>query len=349
MYNKFVTLNNIKYIDKVVIKIKQIEKFSTHKVLAEEFKKYGIETKLMGRFLVADIDGEAVYFRETRPSTDSLIGSRFAKNKQMTKKLLKEKNISVAIGKVFDRNQQKEALAYAQQLPSAVIKPLDGNKGTGVTTGITTEKEFLTAWDKCKKLSSGKILVEEQFLDGEEYRYLVIGGKFTAAHIRIPPTVVGNGVDTIEELVEKKNNEKSTNPYFAYKLIKLDKQRIASLEKRGHSLDDVLEKDKVLVIDSKGGLSTGGDSVDMTDKIHHSFKEIAEKAARALPGIDVVGVDILAKDHLKPATKDNYIILEVNTQPGIGGHIHPSYGESRNVAKDIVEYVIKKIRLMKEL
>jgi len=258
--------------------------------------------------------------------------------------LLQKNGLSIARGKVFSSEEKEDALEYIKHFNEVVVKPLRGSMGRGVTTGITTEKEFLLAWETALKISKEKILIEEQFLDGIEFRYLVIGGQYSASHIRIPPRIIGNGIDTIADLVQLKNNHRSFNPYLAYKLIKLDKQRRAYLEKRGYSLDHVLERDEELIIDSKGGLSTGGDSIDMTDKVHPSFKKIAEDAAKALPGLEVAGIDILAKNHLEPATPENYIILEVNTRPGMGGHIHPTHGKSRKIEKDIVDYIIDKVQ-----
>lgn len=343
-YKRYNLLNELKIDGKLNKPTKKVKSFSTHKVLAEEFKTYDIKTKIIEGFLVAYINGKPIYFNETRPSTDSQLGTTFAKNKRLTRLLLEEKGLSVARGKVFGREQQKEAFEYTKNFKATVIKPIAGHKGKGVSVGVTTEQEFLAAWEECKNNSKGDILIEEEFTGGKELRYLVVGGKYTASILRIPPTVVGNGIDTVEKLIQKKNKQRALNQNLVHRLIKLDKYRLSLIEKQGYQLQDVPEKDKKVLIDSKAGLSTGGESMDMTDEVHESFKRIAERAAKALPGLDVVGVDLLAKDHLKSATENNYIIVEVNTKPGIGGHHHPVHGTSRNVAKYIVEHVISKVQ-----
>jgi D-alanine-D-alanine ligase-like ATP-grasp enzyme len=49
------------------------------------------------------------------------------------------------------------------------------------------------------------VLVEEMF-PGRNYRVVVVAGKMVAASERFPSTVVGDGVNSIRELIEIENN-----------------------------------------------------------------------------------------------------------------------------------------------
>ena len=55
----------------------------------------------------------------------------------------------------------------------------DGHHGKGVTTNITNEGDLIDAFERAKTVSNRVIV--EQYLTGNDYRILVVGGKFVAA------------------------------------------------------------------------------------------------------------------------------------------------------------------------
>ena len=161
---------------------------------------------------------------------------------------------------------------------------------------------------------------------------------------KIPPYVVGNGIDPVSKLLEQKNEVRADNPYLRRKLIKLDEHRLLIMKQQGYELSSVPPEDAIVIVDWKASISSGGDSVDITDEAHPSLKHVAESVAGTVPGLDVVGVDILAYDHSQEAQKNSYIVIEANTRPSLGSHHYPVYGTPRNVVRDVVEYVINKNR-----
>lgn len=314
--------------------------FSTAAVLAQEFEKKGYPSTRMENILIVQLGTRELVFIETESSLCSSVGARIAKDKTLAREFLKKAGLNIVQGQGFKIHQQKEALQYALSLPASVIKPADGNRGRGISVGVKTPDEFENAWNSAAKVANSKILVEEQFRGGTEARYLVVGGRCVAVHLRIPPNVVGNGSSTIEELIQQKNDIRLRNPDLNHCLLKMDKHRLSIINDQGYDLASIPAKGTQVIIDWKGGISSGGDSLDLTDVIHPLYKEIAEQAAGAIPGLDVVGVDILAYDHFQEPDDNNHIIVEVNTRPGIGPHLFPSYGKPRNVAKDIADYCI---------
>lgn len=312
---------------------------SLSKLIPNEFRKLGYSVTKVDRYDIVQVDGGKIYLWQSIPIGTSLVSAKMVGNKGVTRKFLEESGISVARGRSFTRKDKEKAKHYALKLSSAVIKPIGGSKGKGVTVGVKDKKEFQDAWVKASK--SGKVLIEEQFEGGAEARYFIVGGKCVAVIQRIVPHVIGNGVDTVSRLIEKKNRVRAGNPHLRNKPIKLDKHRLLFLKKQGYGPASVIPNGAVAVIDRKANFSTGADSIDITDKVHISFKKIAERAATAVPELDVAGVDIIALDHTEPSRKDNYIVVEINSRPAIGSHHYPIYGQQRNVAKDIVEYVLK--------
>lgn len=314
---------------------------STGKLMAREFVKLGYEVDYSGKMGIVKGCDKRLLFLETETSQTSLLGYRILKNKNRAREFFKKADVSVARGKIFKRSKEKEARAFALKYAPAVIKPIGGNKGRGVTVGVKTEQEFSGAWNNAVRISNQGVLVEEQFKNGVEARYLVVGGKCAAVVLMIPPHVIGNGVDTVSRLIEKKNERRLNHPLLDNKLIELNNYRLEVIKKQGFELSSILPEYFVVIIDLKAGISTGADSVDITDEVHPSFKQIAERVAAVVPGLDVIGVDILAHDHTRPPQKDNYIVIEANTRPGISAHHYPVFGEPRNAAAKIVEHMLK--------
>ena len=317
------------------------EAMSTGRLIAREFVKLGYEVDFSGKMGIVKGCDKRLLFLETETSQTSLLGYRILKNKKRAREFFKEAGVSIARGKTFRQNGKNQAWAFALKCMSAVIKPVGGNKGRGVTVGVKSEREFDDAWNNAIKISKQGVLVEKQFKNGIEARYLVVGGQCAAVVLRIPPHVIGNGVDTLSTLIEEKNKKTMNHPLLDNKLIRLNDYRLGVIKKQGFGLSSIPPKGFMVVIDLKAGISTGADSADITDEVHPTFKQIAERVAAVVPGLDVIGVDILAHDHTRPSREDNYIVIEANTRPGISAHHFPVYGEPRNVAAKIVEHMME--------
>ncbi len=322
------------------------EIFSTSNLLASEFEKKGYTSNRIGKYLVVKIEKENIVFLETESSYTSLVGARIVKDKTMTKKFLKIAALNVMEGMSFSVNEKEKAYNYAMSLPASVIKPADGNKSRGVTVGVNNREEFENAWNNAASVTNSKILVEEQFVGGTEARYLVIGGHCAAVFSCISPYIIGDGINTIEELIYLKNKIRLKNPHLKNRLIKINKYRLSVIDSQGYTLSSIPDKGVKVTIDWKSSVATGGDSIDITDETHILYKRLAEKAVSSIPNLDIVGVDIIACNHFQEPKNNNYTIVEINTRPGIGGHHYPLYGKPRNVAGIIADYCIN--RALKE-
>lgn len=321
-----------------------IPPLSANALIMGEFAAMGFEARQSGIFVSADIDGTEVLCLETVTSFTSALARKICSQKVMFKRFMREAGISVPLGRVFTESQKDDALSKLQKIAPAVLKPADGKKGRGVSVGVT-EDEFEDAWSSALENSpSRRVIVESYFSGGEEARYFVVDGVCIAVCGRIPPTVLGDGQRTLQQLVDERNEYRSTHPHLHNRLIHIDLHRTALLRAQGLDLDSVVPAGKEIVIDMKAGYSTGADSINITSSVHPSMKEIAEKAVGTIPGLDVAGVDILAYDHASPMTDDNYVIVEVNTMPGVGGHHYPVYGTPINVTRHVVEACVRKVR-----
>ncbi|MCP4273799.1 MAG: bifunctional glutamate--cysteine ligase GshA/glutathione synthetase GshB, partial [Gammaproteobacteria bacterium] len=98
----------------------------------------------------------------------------------------------------------------------------------------------------------------------------------------------------------------------------------------------VPDLDGIVYLRENSNISTGGDSVDFTDDIHQSYKDIAVEATKALD-VEITGLDMMILDVKTPATKENYSIIEMNFNPAIHIHCYPYIGENRYLNEKVLD------------
>lgn len=256
-------------------------------------------------------------------------------DKDLTKQYLRKGNVPVPEGKMFGLEYStEEIIQYGLSLGfPLVVKPTDGNAGRGVFANITNEKDFREIVPYVREELEFDNIIVEKYVDGEEFRIYVIEDRVLGAMNRRPARVIGDGIHTIRELIHQKNAERRLNPHLTSRLIKIDLEIETMLENQGYDLTSIPEKDKIVYLREKSNLSTGGEAVDVTDQLTPEIEQIAIDAGKAIPGLSHYGVDMIVSDDRKEG-----VILEVNTRPGLGGHLFPSEGQARDFAKEIIDY-----------
>lgn len=273
--------------------------------------------------------------RATVTGNTSRISVETAKDKEETKTLLSAGRIPVPRGTVVYTAEELKSTTTGMKFP-LVVKPVNGNHGRGVTTEIRTIEQAVAAFETAAAISSPVIV--EEFIPGEDYRVVVVNYRFCAASRRTPATVTGDGRSTIAELVERTNADPlrgSSHDNFLTSII-IDKTTLDILTDQGLHPDSVPEKGRAVKLKYTANLSTGGTAVDVTDRMHPYNVFLAERIARIV-GLDICGIDIIARDLSKPLTRDNGAVVEVNAGPGLRMHLEPSGGLPRNIAAPIVD------------
>ncbi|MCX7861954.1 MAG: acetate--CoA ligase family protein, partial [Bacteroidales bacterium] len=223
-----------------------------------------------------------------------------------------------------------------------VVKPVAGHKGQGVTTGIETEEQALEAFRKIVKAAQEEgvnfdgALVQQQIY-GTDHRLLAVAGKFVAALERVPAYVDGDGVNTIEKLIEEENKKiiRLDNARSPLCKIKIDDNLKEFLKLQGLTLQDVPKAGERITLRRVANISAGGVSINVTDKIHPLNVKLVEDIA-AYFNVRCLGIDVLAQDISKPWTEGNFGIIEINAGPGVFMHLAPAYGGSIDVPGIII-------------
>jgi len=282
--------------------------------------------------------GYGVYQKRIQATTTSktnMISVDIAGNKDATKKLLGEMGVPVPKGFKIRDEEDLESTIKSVGFP-VVIKPLDGNHGKGATVGINSIEDAKIAFGKAKEYSRW-VIVEKQLI-GNDFRALVVNNRLIAVAERIPAHVVGDGKSTIQQLVDKINEDPRRGYGHENVLtqIDIDGQSERLIKAKGYTLETVLEADEILHLKTTANISTGGTAIDRTDEVHPKNVFLFERIARIV-GLDVAGVDIIATNVSEPLDESGGGIIEVNAAPGFRMHLAPSEGIGRNVAEHVVD------------
>ncbi len=265
----------------------------------------------------------------------SAIAESIASDKQLTKELLKACGVPVPEGEEVDSPEQAWEVAQDIGLP-VTVKPTDANHGRGVFTDLRTREDIEKAYRGAEAEGSGVLV--EKFIEGDAHRLLVVGRRVVAATRGKMQTVTGDGRSTILQLIDSQINSDprcGVEEEFPLEPLILAQEPIAQLElaRQGYSGDSVPPAGQVVLIRRHGDLA-----YDVTDQVHPQVAAAAALAARTV-GLDIAGIDLVARDISRPLHEQGGAIIEVNAGPGLLMHLKPAEGQPRNVGQAIVEHL----------
>lgn len=303
----------------------------------------GIQVEVLDdrdQFLKLSVGKHVEYVKNANmTSKDSYIVPLLMENKTVTKKVLAEAGFRVPKGSEFS-SVEAAIQAYPEFAGQGiVVKPKSTNYGIGIS--IFKEGASLEDYQAALKIAfeaDADVLVEE-FFSGTEYRFFVIDGKVKGILLRIPANVKGDGVQTIEALVAEKNLDplRGTNHRSPLELIQLGDLEKIALKSQGYEITDIPAKDEVVYLRENSNISSGGDSIEVTDMFSEDYKEVAVKAVEAL-GAVICGIDLIIPDHTVPSSVENaYGIIEGNFNPAMMMHIYPYEGVGPRLTMDVLE------------
>ena len=263
----------------------------------------------------------------------SAIAEGISKDKDLTKSLLQACGVPVPEGRIVDSPKDAWEAAEDIGLP-VVVKPSDGNHGRGVSTELMTREEVAAAYQLAD--AEGSEVIVERFIPGNEHRLLVIGGQVAAAAKGETVSIIGDGQSSIGQLIDAQINSdprRGEAEEFPLDLICIDKNPsvVFEIERQGYVVESILPKNTAIIIQRNGNMA-----MDVTDSVHPEVAAAATLAARVV-GLDIAGIDLVAKDISQPLDGQRGAIVEVNAGPGLLMHLKPAEGQARPVGKAIVD------------
>lgn len=260
-------------------------------------------------------------------------------NKTVTKKILAAADFPVPAGAEF--SSLEDGLAYYPLIKDRqiVVKPKSTNFGLGIS--IFQEPASLESYRKALEIAFSEdaaILVEE-FIAGTEYRFFVLDGQCEAVLLRVAANVVGDGQHTVRELVAIKNDNplRGRDHRSPLEIIELGDIELLMLNQQGYGPDDILPAGVKVYLRRNSNISTGGDSIDVTNSMHPSYKELAADMAKAM-GAWACGVDLIIPDSSAISTEENpnCTCIELNFNPSMYMHTYCAEGPGQSITPKIV-------------
>ncbi len=323
---------------------------STQALLFDLIQK-GIHTEILDendQFLCLKHGDHIEYVKNgNMTSHDSYISPLIMENKVVTKKVLQKAGFNVPQSVEFTSLEQAVASYALFENRAVVIKPKSTNYGLGITIfqqGVQNREDFAKALEIAFR--EDKEVMVEDYLVGTEYRFFVLGDETLAVLLRVPANVVGDGVHSVAELVTMKNDHplRGDGSRTPLKKIALGEIEQLQLKEQGLTIDSIPAKDQLVQLRANSNISTGGDSIDMTDEMHESYKQLAVGITKAM-GAAVCGVDLIIPDLKQPASPNltSWGVIEANFNPMMMMHIFPYAGKSRRLTQNVIKMLFPEL------
>lgn len=284
-------------------------------------------------------EGASIPIRGTQTPFLSSAAIRLCSNKRNTAKHLSQYGFPVPQQKIASDLQDAQRKAASIGFP-VVLKPISGTNGQGVSVRLWNHEEVAVAYRRARARNASVLV--EQWIEGNDYRFLVIGGEVAAVAHRTQARVFGDGRSTVEELIGFVNSDPRRSPGHQnlFTSISMDDDTERMLALQGMTYASVPAEEQEVKLHSFANLSGGGTSVDVTEISHPDNKALAVLAASAA-GVPMAGVDFLCKDVSKSYLRHGGAICEINSIPGLRIHITPVGGKLQDVGGAVVRYLLK--------
>lgn len=255
------------------------------------------------------------------------ISAMAARDKRLCAKILRD--FGLPVPNQLSVGTADQAVAAARKIGyPVVVKPADLDGGHGVHAGLLTDRQVTNAFDEASRLSK-RILVE-QFINGNDYRFQVFNGNVFWVVRRRPAGVIGNGHQTIAQLVAALNARRAERGTHVptdqmaeqgREAVVLDGEADIWLAAQGLGMDSVPVKGQRVRLAGAANVSRGGTRQGV--ELHHIHPDNAALAIDAvrLLKLDLGGVDLILPDVGRSWRETGGGICEVNGQPQLAPHL----------------------------
>ncbi len=286
---------------------------------------------------IAEYKGKTISFdglpRGEFMESDSL---KWMDNKGIMKEKFLKEGLPVAKGGVAFT--KRKALQIFNSIKKPVItKPNLGSRSRHTLIHIDTPEKLIYGFSKAKKLSP--LVVIEEELNGYLFRGTLVGGKLVGVVRRDQPEVVGDGIHTLQELMDKENGRAERKGPIFHK-ITIDPDAEKELKREGIKMSDIPKKGQVVTFSQKTSRGIGGTTTEVTDMVHPENIKMLEHVASFLKD-PLIGVDFIMEDITKSWREEQHSgIIECNSLPFIDLHHYPLFGTPNNVAGKLWDLVM---------
>lgn len=251
----------------------------------------------------------------------SNISVGIARDKQKTNNLLRAAGLPVPAQAVVASAERAVQVGRTIGYP-VVVKPADLDGGVGVGALLQDDESVRAAFSHASGFS--KHIVIEKYIEGNDYRILVVNDQVLGVLERAHGGVTGDGKQSVRNLIDIQNQERANakdDRRFLHP-IKPDHEAERMLLHAGFAWDDVPPKGKFVRLRAAANVASGGIPTEiLVTEMHTDNLMLARRVARTLR-LDVAGIDLLMVDIRKSWLECGAGICEVNAQPQMFTTLH---------------------------
>jgi D-alanine-D-alanine ligase-like ATP-grasp enzyme len=292
----------------------------------------------------------AVIVSKTRSPFLTQVAQTLSNNKHVSRQRLLAEGLPCVPDRLVDSavaQDDDELCAWLSRYGRLVVKPNWGNRGHGVSLGMTTMEALVHACARARQDDLDEEAVVEPEISGINVRVAVIGGRFEAAAQVERPVLVGDGATSPAAWIDALNEDPRRGSWERPGLhpldrIEIDEELERLLDHHGVGLDAPLPVGARVEI-----LGEEAETIDVTEVLHPGWFALCERAC-ALLGVDVGGVDLRGPEDAfrepPPARwrPGEAALLEVNVLPALHLHALPTQGTPRPVFEAFVAYCVER-------
>jgi len=236
----------------------------------------------------------------------------------------------------------KENIGLANEMLSKhrqlIVKPESGSLSVGLAMNIQDKPTLQAAIQAVFKLKDSAIVQEQ--VHGDEIRIAVINGHYSGSVLRQTPQVTGDGTSTLAKLIKAENLTRSSikNVAVAYPSLS------GNIINKDHLTNNTVpQKGQTVELGRGTMICTGASIYNVTDLLHPSYQDIAERIARFI-GAGFLAVDIMVQDYTKKASPGNYWLIEINSSPVLKLFYSCRDGQHLDIAPALAKMIDQSLR-----
>lgn len=270
------------------------------------------------------------FFDASRGDKVSRQTMELIKNKDKLNNILNKAGLVVPAYKRFDKkNVMQEIITFSSKIgfPLLINIPSGLGKRSEVKK-INDETQLRKVLTSIPDVTLGFYL--EELVIGEEYRFYVIDGEIAGAVKKMPLVIVGNGRDTVTELIERYTKKE---PLLGNSPVDVNEKIINYLLVKGYTLDMVLNKGEKIPFGKEEGVSLGDTYLEMSSNIGAEIKGTVVKTVESIPGFHHGRIDLIA-DY----SQNNIYVVNVNPEAQLCQFLFPEKGQGTNIPAALVDF-----------
>lgn len=251
---------------------------------------------------------------------------RVTHNKYLSQNILRTHGIPIPAAMTFSPEDGDAIRGYVEKHQPVVIKPVKGSKSVGVTVDPRNADEVRQA---VARIQNDKVMVE-QLIHGHSYRILLYQGRIIDVLLWLPPYVVGNGLDSLHDLVEEKNDYYRRNDMY---IIQVDFEFLGG---QGIDLGFVPQKGQRIFLHHSHEHYVGGEPVRIDLQAIHPDNAAMFIRVAKVSGLVLAGLDFISKDIGVAYGENGAGINEINSSPEVWPHYFCEQQEDLSAVKAIL-------------